>query len=445
MAAVVSTPTTVSGLFKKVYADLKDILPEGYSFQEFASFDEGQKMGESISYAIQLSHENGLTLAGVSGDVATFENAQSGIVKQAIIKGCEVFLSSALSTAVISRSSGAGEKAFKEATKNRVKANIKSHQRFVEQMCFYGQDTFGLGRVGYFTSTWQGVSFTTGTGTLGGITFTTGVNTSSKAILLNPADLASGMWIGAEGMPVRQRIIGGAVAGSGAASGLVVSVDLKNGIVVVDFTPVVASAASSHCLELINQNGLSGNDFLGAKGILNTDGSVFGIDNSVYGIWKGSRTVLASVKLTFERLMDSIVEACNKGLDKDVHVLTSFESWSDLMVEQAALRKYDSKYEVNEAVNGMEGIKFHSVNGSVTVKPSRFVRRSDTFVLAMEDWKRVGSSDITLNVPGADGDLLLKPITSTAYTYRSYSDQALICLNPSNSVLISGIDPASAS
>jgi len=323
---------------------------------------------------------------------------------------------------------------------------LKSHQRFIEQFCLYGQDSSGLGRVGYFTSTWQGVAFTNGAGTLNGIVFATGgVNTSSKHILLNPADIASGVWLGSEGMEVRERIVGAGVANSAAATGKVVSYNAKFGIVEVDFTPEAATGASSHCLELLNQNGASGNDFLGAKGILSKAGTLFGISNSVYGVWKGTTVALGDVKLSFARIVDAVIDACNQGLDEDVLVLTSYESWSDLMVEQAALRKYDSKYEVNEAVNGTEGLKFHSVNGEICIKPSRFVRRGDTFILAESDWKRIGSTDITMRIPGLDdGQLLQGPVTQNIFNFRSYSDMALICLAPARSVYISGIDPASS-
>lgn len=445
MAVTNTTPTSVAGLFKIVYADIKDLLPQGFLFQEFAPFEEGEKAGASIVYSIELSHENGITLAGSSGDVVTFNDAQAGVNKQATITPCEMFLTTGISTAALSRSNG-DKAAFKKASQSRVKKNLKSHQRFVEHLCFYGQDTYGIGRVGYFTGTWQGVSFTNGGGALNGITFTAGVNTTSKHILLNPADIASGLWLGSEGMEVRERIIGGAVAASGAASGKVVSYNAKYGIVEVDFTPVAASAAASHCLELLNQNGASGNDFLGAKGILTKSGSLFGISNAVYGIWKGTEVTLASVKLTFARLIDAIIDACNYGLDTDVTCMTSFESWADLMTEQAALRHYDSSYKPTDAVNGTNGITFHSVNGSITVKPTRNVRRSDTFILAHGDWKRVGSTDITMRVPGVDdGQLLQAPTTQNVFNFRSYSDQAVICLAPARSVYISGIDPSSAS
>jgi hypothetical protein len=441
MAVVASTPTTVSGMFKKVYANTVEVLPDDFELDMIAKFEQGKKVGQSIAYSIPLTHENGLSLFGSSGDVQSFADAQAGVVREATLVPCETFISSALSTATLSRAATEGERAFKVASKDRVIRNIKSHRRFLKHMCLYGRDTFGLGRVGYFTATWQGTAFTNGTGTLGGVAFTNGVNTGAKKILLNPADLATGIWMGAEGMEIRQRVIGGAVA----ATGVVTAVDLKNGIVTVDFTPVVATAASSHCLELLNQNGASGLDFAGAKVILQTTGSLFGIDNSVYGIWKGSEDVITG-KLTFPKLINSLMIPCNRGLDSDVSVFVSYDTWTTLMTEQSALRQYDDSYKSESAEQGFRGIRFNSINGSIEVVPSRFVRRSDAFVLSKSDWRRIGSSEITMKIPGVDdGDLIQKPISTNAFVFRSYSDQALICLAPSQSLYLSGIDPLSGS
>ena len=93
----------------------------------------------------------------------------------------------------------------------------------------------------------------------------------------------------------------------------------------------------------------------------------------------------------------------------------------------------------------MSGIVFKSINGTIEIMPSRFVRRSDAFSFASGDWRRVGSSDVTMKIPGVDdGELIQKPITTNAFVFRSYSDQALICLAPSQSLYLSGIDPLSA-
>ena len=438
-----NTPTSVSGLFKKVYASLEDLIPEGYVFQkEIAPFLAAKKSGESVSYSIVLAQENGISFMGADGSIGTFADPQSGQVKEAVIKGCESFVSTGISTAALSRSASEGEASFKKASVQRVKANLKSHFRFLEQVSLYGQDAAGIGRVGYFTSSWKGVAFTNGGGTLAGVVFTAGINAAAKKILINPADQASGIYLGAEGCEVSQRAVGGAIV----ASGKITQVDLDNGILTVDFTPVAATTATSHAVELLGQNsGGAGLECLGAKGILTKSGVVFGIDNSIYGLWKGSSVDLLQTKLTFDKLVSAVMSACNKGLDKDLQVLVSLETWGKLLTEQSALRKYDSSYTPVEVENGSEAIKFHCVNGSIEIIPSRFIRRSDAFCFAKDTWQCIGSSDLTMKVPGLDdNELIQKPISQNQFIFRSYSDKAPICLAPAQSVYISGIDPQSA-
>jgi hypothetical protein len=314
----------------------------------------------------------------------------------------------------------------------------------VEFTVLYGRDDYGMGRFGYFTGTWRKASFTNGGGTLGGVTFTAGVNTTSKHILITPADWATGLYIGSENLEVQQIKV---ADGSVEAQGKIVSVDLENAIVKVDFTPVAATAAGSHYLAMKAQAaGTTGGtlDMIGAKKILTTTASSFGIDPVAYNLWKGLSFSCGETRLTFPRLMEAVQKGCDRGLDRDVDVITSYDSWRTLMVDQAALRQYDDSYSPTEAVNGSEAIKFHFLNGIISVRPSRFVRRSDTFVFAKGDWKRFGSSDLSLKCPGFDDDLMVKPITNNLFIFRSFSDQQVFCYMPSQSIYINGIDPDSA-
>ena len=444
MAAVNSSLTTISGLFRRKYTDLSDVLPKGFPMQECVKVATGVKDGESIQVGVQLSHENGVSFAG-SDSAITFNDAQSGVIKQASINSVEQFVSTGILTSALSKAANQGEQAFEAATKNRVAANIKSHMRFREHVMLYGRDAGGIGRVSYSDATFRGVDFTDGTGTIGGITFTNGVNVTSKHILLNPDDIASGLWLGSEGLEVQQIITSsGAVADSGSAAGKVVSVDIRNGIVKVDFTPVAATGESSHHLALIGQT--SSLEMIGAKKILTNTGSLFGIDASVYSLWAGSNKAITG-KLTFEKLTSAIEEACDMGLDRDVEVQVPFETWSDLLNEQSALRDYDSSYDPSKVSNGAEKIEFYFVNGKIRVVPNRFVRRSEVFILADNDWNLYGAAtDIGMKVPGADGeDLIVQPITSNVYTFRSYSASQVFCHAPRRSLLLTGINPEATS
>ena len=443
MAVSNASLTTISGLFKRKYGNLSDLLPKGFPLLEMAGFTAAGKAGESLQVAVQLSHENGISLAGSAGDVINFNDAQSGIVKQAKFVPAEMFLSTGIVTSALARAASS-EQSFEMATKNRVAANLKSHMRFTEHLCYYGQDDYGVGRVSYLGGDFRGITFTAGAGTLGGVILTAGVNTTSKNIMISPEDIASGLFIGAEGLEIEQIVTaGGAIAGAGAAKGKIVAVDIRNGIIKVDFTPVAATGVGSHHLKLKGQS--SALDMIGAKKILANTGSLFDIDAAVYSMWAGNSKAIVG-KLTFAKLVDVIEAACDMGLDRDVEVHVPFESWGDLLQEQAALRSYDSSYDASKAENGAKKIEFHFVNGLIRVVPSRFVRRSEAFVFAVGDWSRIGASDIGLKVPGSDdGDLITPPISSNVYVFRSYSNQQIMCAAPRRSILLTGINPEALS
>ena len=305
----------IAGLFKKVYGGQTDLLPDGFPLQKMLQVKKTG--GESHNESVQLSHENGLTLIGESGDVTDFESANSGVVKQASIKCKEMFLSSALATGTIANSAGGGDKAFASATKDRVAANIRSHSRIREHMALYGQSE-GLGRVNYATGNFRGVALTDGAGTIGGVTLVAGVDTVNKIIMLNPADIASGIWQGAEGMEIEQVVVAtGEVADGGDASGKVVSVDIRNGLVKVDFTPVVATGLNSHVLMMKGQR--EAKEMIGAKKILTNAGTLFGINAATYDLWKGT-SVAVTGKLTLDKIADALEQLCDYGLNKNVEI-----------------------------------------------------------------------------------------------------------------------------
>lgn len=245
-----ASSSTVLNLFKKVYGDLTDLVPQGYPVLEMIPFSEAAKVGESYNEAVVLTNENGWTLGGSAGDVFDINPARAGSVQQATIAPYVSVLSSVVPWSVLSRSSaGNSAKAFASGTKTVVKNNLKSHMKLLEILAMYGQATALLGYVSYATATYRGVSFTTGTGTLtntafGSVAFTNGINAAGKYILFAPGSWASGIWVGSEGAAVNQVDANGVVV----ASGSVVGYDSANGILKVDFTPVAASSTTSHRL-----------------------------------------------------------------------------------------------------------------------------------------------------------------------------------------------------
>jgi hypothetical protein len=58
------------------------------------------------------------------------------------------------------------------------------------------------------------------------------------------------------------------------------------------------------------------------------------------------------------------------------------------------------------------------------------------YLLSVEDWVRVGSSDMSFKRPGAEGNFFRDLENSAAYELRLFSDQAVFTFSPAKNVVI---------
>lgn len=444
MASPVSVNNAdVLNIFKRVYGNISTLIPKGYPSQELIVFSDKEKVGSDYVESVVLTNETGITLGGSAGDIFDLIPARAGVVKQTTVVPYVSVLSSVVPWSVLSRSAQAGDKAFVQGTKHIVENNLRSHMQFKEVFSMYGQSPDLLGYVSYFTGTYRGVSFTTGTGTLATVAFTNGVNTTSKAILLAPGSFAAGIWIGMDGVQVNQVNSSGVIV----ASGSLLSCDPDNGILYVDFTPVVATSTTSHRLCFGGQE--LAKDMIGINKVLTNTGTLFGISAAAstgYSLWRGSTTALGAVLLTFNRLQTAAAAASNRGgLMQDVDVLVNPRSFVSLLNAQAALRQYDDSYKTSGYENGAQEIVFFYAGGKMTIKPSRYCKEGEAYGIVSDSWVRSGSAQISLKVPGMEGkDLIYPAENSSAYIFRSFSDEYLFCRRPAVNFYISGINDESA-
>jgi len=436
--AQVSTGDVVN-LFKKVYGNITDLQPGDFPLAKEIPFSQKQMVGEAYVEAVVLSSETGWTLGGSAMEAFDINPAIAGSVKQTSVTPSSSVLGSVVPWGVLSRAAGGEEKAFYDATKHIVKNNLKSHGKLLEILRLYGQATELLGYVSYATATYRGVSFTTGTGTVGGVAFTNGINAASKAILLAPGNFAAGHWVGNEGAVVEQIASTGVVA-----SGKLVGVDAEYGIIYVDFTPIAASSTTSH--KVAFQGMYEAKDMMGAKKILTTTtGNLFGVSTTQYSLWKGIWSAIGSVLFTFNKMSDGIALAVNRGgLDGDLLVFVNPRTWAKMIQTEAGRRVYDKSYSPTEAENGAEEIVFHTEAGKARIRSHRMVKEGDAFGFHLEDWSRSGSAEISFKVPGVDKEIIFPLENQAAMAFRSFSDQYIFCHAPARSIIWTGINDESA-
>lgn len=349
-----------------------------------------------------LGHEHGMTFASSTDDAFTLNAAVAGAVKDAQVRGQPKVLRALLGYNAAQRAVQGKGAAFKDATKFLVANMLRSFKKKVEIELFYGQ-------MGY--------------GTVSSVSGTT--------ITLTTASWAPGIWSGAENMPIEIRDSAGTTS---RGECVVSSVDLDARTITVNALP-----AGTTGTDVIWHKGAYGNEFAGIHKIITNTGTLFNISASTYSLWKGNTYSASSGALTLAKVERALALAVAKGLDGDVVCYVNPKTWADLLVEQAGLRHYDQSYSTSEVVNGGSAIKFYGPNGAVMIEMSIYVKEGFAYIIAPEDFMRVGSVDVTFKSPVNDQEFFIHKQDQAAYELRAYSDQALFCNAPGKSILISNI------
>ncbi len=400
---------TLNANFKIVYADkIENLIPDGVKLLNRISFSGREaQMGNMYSQPLILGLEHGVTFAGSTDDAFALNAPIAGQLKEAQVRGSQMVLRSVLGYAAASRAAGGNPRAFEDSTKFLVQNMMRSMAKKLEIQMLYGQ-------MGYATV----------------------ASAAGNVITVTTAEWAPGIWAGAVNMPLEIRTSAGALRGSCN----VTVVDMTARTVTVDLLPAAVAGT-----DVIWHKGAYNNEFAGIHKILTNTGTLFGIDASAYDLFKGNSEAIAGGDvLSFAVIQNAIARAVEKGLDSDVVVLVNPRAWSDLLTEQAALRQYDSSYRSSVSENGSQEITFHGQNGKVEIVPSIYIKEGYSYVLALEDFMRVGSTDITFRRPGQGDDFFRELENNAGYELRSYTDQAVFCMAPGRSTVISGIENSAA-
>jgi hypothetical protein len=311
-------------------------------------------------------------------------------------------LRSILGYSAASRAAQGGAQAFMDATKFVVGNMLRSMAKKIEIEMLYGQIGYGLV-----------------------------ASTGASSFTVQTAEWAPGIWAGSENMPLEIRSPAGSLRGSCAVQ----SVNMDTRVVTVDALPAGVIAN-----DVIWHKGAYGNEFVGIHKILTTaSGTLFNIDVGTYNLFKGNEYDAQSGALSFAKLNQAVARSVEKGLEGKVTALVNPRGWANMLSDQAALRKYDGSYSKKKLENGSEALSFYSQNGEIEIIPSIYVKEGYAYLLSMEDFARVGSTDITFKRPGADGNFFRDLENASGYELRCYTDQAIFCAAPGRQTLVKSI------
>lgn len=409
-----NTVTTMS-MYKEQYGDsLNNVVPNSSIVYDLIKFDEGDggSLGDSWRQSVTISNEHGFTYAGSGGGQVTLSAAVPATILEGNSSGFEMIGRSRITYAAASRGTSS-KKAFAQ-TWGTVLLNLrKASMKRTELTLLRGQ--LGLGVVS---------------------------GNSSGTLTITDASWSPTTWAGMEGAILE------------AWTGTSASETQHNG----DLTISTVSFANKTITVTGTNSAVVANDVLYFKGartastfkegpgllkIAANSGSLFGIDAAIYALW-GGNTKSSFGTPTMARYLDAVTAAVEKGLEEKCHLLVPPKGWEVMNADLAAQRMYDGTYKKEKAENGSQRIAYYGQAGEIEVISHVYLQRGESVIFPKTPYKRIGSADIQMGVPGLSGggtdrDVFFHIESDNTVEARAFSDQSLFCDMPSTSVYISGI------
>lgn len=413
-----TTLTTLNGTFKYITGDgLVNVIPESTKLLKAIPFEKGKQLGRSFIFPVIVGDEQGLTF-NTDGSAFALNDGVSMETAEATLTGVEIMTRGTISIKSVASAMG-DKQAFANTLALKAERMLESHARAAEMQLLYGGA--GLARV----------------------TAKTNDSATQETVTVTDAEWSDMLWSGSKNMKVNFYANDDSTLISSGADAIftVYAVDFVNKKITVTGTSTGITALDGATYSggglYVYRQGAKSKEMLGIKKILTTSGSVFGINNSVYDLWRANSETISGA-LNFTKILNSVVTAVGRGLQEDLTVYLSPKQWNVLSADAASLRRSDSSYSKNKFVNGTENLEFYGANGKLTIEPHGMVKNGDMFMLPIKRFKRIGASDITFERPGKKGEFFKDMEAYAGYELRTYSDFAIICETPARCIYGSG-------
>lgn len=413
-------------LLKRVYADkVEDLVPETDRLAKDIPFiANDKKTGQDFWMPVRLTREGGFTwwndgsAKALNQPIATKELSAS-------IRGSELLARSILSYKFIHSAlkewdgTKAGARAFVNATKDRFQQLTKGASYARECQLLYGGGPSAASNLGVVLNT-------------------TGSATTNLVIQMDPAEWATAIWSGSEELEFDIFSSAGVKRNTfGTTSDTVyklTAVDAGN--YRLTFTSHASNVSAVVATDQIFFFGARTQDSLGAFGAAQTNGNLWGISTSSYGLWKPT-VINAGGALTFTHIAEMGASVASTGFSGDYTLYVNPATFADICNDQTALVQHTTRSSGKVTI-GFDDVAYRTQAGTVRIAVHPYMKRGYALGLPDDECMRVGSTDLTHQIPGY-GKMFRELEGAAGVELRLYSDQAFFCKNPKYMVLYTGI------
>lgn len=422
--------TALNGDFKQAYQDkIKDLVPNYAYILKNTTVEKGMKqLGDRFNAPVKVQSGQGYTY-NTDGTAFALNAAISLQMQNALVPAFSIIRRDNISYTAISRS--AGKNSFGKAVD--ITLNDMTEGAGFRLECTYLHGTRGIGLSSSVTA----------------------VSSTQSTVAISAATWATGIWASSLGAQVQfYRSDTNALVSSGVDSVFqVVGMDFSARTITVNGTTTGSTALVALTATPLNVafNGAFGATFLlpvegvGLITIASNTGTLFGINSVTWPLWQGNIYSAGSAPLTFGKLQKAITLPGDKGLmGEECTVLVPLTSFSDLLTEQAAARRYGD-VKGKKMDNGCDSLEFYSPSGTMTIVPHPLMKRGEALLYPTDSITRIGSSELTFQLPGTSTDSYLQvPLGDYAgYQVRIWADNTVFAECPSHMCLINNIVPRS--
>lgn len=408
----------LSGLYKEVYADdIIRLVPDFARIVKKAPFAKKRKIGKEYHQPVVLADEQGFTYSNTGG-AFELNKSVSMETQDAKIGASQIAVRYRIAMDAASRAAEKGARAFRSATQLQYENVMNSFGKRLELALLYGETALVDG--------FSAIGSTSGTVTT----------------LTVPASEWSFMWAGME-RAMFQFYDGTSLVSSGLDSHFqLTSVNMNTKQLV--FT---GTATGTTALQAVTPAADLNVWFLGSKTqqmaglykIFTNTGTLFGINAADWALWKTPNVDLAAAPLTFQAIIEAMVEPVGRGLTGNFTLYLSPDNWAKLANDAAALRKIDNSYKTTQVDLGTQSIKYYYQGGAISIESHLFVKNSHCIGMPDGLMKRIGSTEVTSANPkikGATSDMFYMLPDNMGFESRMYTDQALFFEQPAKGLLI---------
>jgi hypothetical protein len=414
---------------KDVYSNekLESLTPDFAILKKLVKFDQANKIGRDYVKAVSLTREHGFSY-GESLTTA-LEGIISSNVDDAKVRGADMTLRAGW-TYSVAHSMASSKAAFIDQTAHKFMTMMESAAFRLEAQMIHGS---------------KGILVTdAGQDSVAAVT-----NTKYAVVPINPLYWSDALAVGLENANICFLAASDnstSIGNHGPSSTNkfpVTAVDLSAKTITVECLDGTEAAALVVDIETAAYNiyfyGANSNEMVGLRSIVANTGTLYGISGSSYSAWQGN-THTVGTNLTLKEILVGVGRAVGRGLASKACVLVNPQTFATMANDEAALRQYTAKTTVGD--RGVSKIEYVGSNGPIEVVTHPLVWESQAIAFPIDQASRIGSTDLTFNRPGSDGEMLFDMQSYGGIEARLFTSQALFLPKPGHCVLFDGISNA---